>query len=133
MPTIQRAVSPLVPEPPEGTWSNCLVVNGVAYVAGMTAWGRDRTTVDGADEYAQARTIFGKIRALLEAAGGGMADVVKVTIFVTDISKREEVWRARREFFSGNFPASTLVQIAALAHPSLKVEIEAVAHIGAGE
>jgi 2-iminobutanoate/2-iminopropanoate deaminase len=133
MPVIERAISSLAPEPPDGTWSNCLVVNGIAYVAGMTALGRDRTAVDGADEYAQARVIFGKIRALLKAAGGSMADVVKVTIFVTDISKREEVWRARREFFSGNFPASTLVQIAALAHPSLKVEIEAVAHIGAGE
>jgi len=54
-----------------------------------------------------------------------------VTIFVTDISRREEVWRARREFFTGNFPASTLVQVAALADPSLKVEIEAVAHISA--
>jgi 2-iminobutanoate/2-iminopropanoate deaminase len=133
MSTIHRVVSPLVAEPPEGTWSNCLLVNGIAYVAGMTAWGRDRTSVDAADEYEQARTIFGKIRALLEAAGGTMADVVKVTIFVTDISKREEVWRARREFFSGDFPASTLVQAAALAHPSLKVEIEAVAHIGAGK
>jgi 2-iminobutanoate/2-iminopropanoate deaminase len=133
MSNIHRVVSPLVAEPPEGTWSNCLVVNGIAYVAGMTAWGRDRTSVDAADEYEQARIIFGKIRALLEAAGGTMADVVKVTIFVTDISKREEVWRARREFFSGDFPASTLVQAAALAHPALKVEIEAVAHIGAGK
>jgi enamine deaminase RidA (YjgF/YER057c/UK114 family) len=43
------------------------------------------------------------------------------------------VWRARREFFTGNFPASTLVQVAALADPSLKVEIDAVAHIGAGK
>jgi enamine deaminase RidA (YjgF/YER057c/UK114 family) len=60
-----------------------------------------------------------------------MADVTKVTIFVTDITRREEVWRARREFFTGNFPASTLVQVAALADPSLKVEIEAVAHISA--
>ena len=61
-----------------------------------------------------------------------MADVVKVTIFVTDITQRGKVWRARREFFTGNFPASTLVQVAALAEPSLKVEIEAIAHIGAG-
>jgi enamine deaminase RidA (YjgF/YER057c/UK114 family) len=43
------------------------------------------------------------------------------------------VWQARREFFTDNFPASTLVQVAALANPSLKVEIEAVAHIGAGQ
>jgi enamine deaminase RidA (YjgF/YER057c/UK114 family) len=62
-----------------------------------------------------------------------MADIVKVTIFVTDIGQREQVWRARQEFFTGNFPASTLVQVAALADPSLKVEIEAVAHIGAGK
>jgi enamine deaminase RidA (YjgF/YER057c/UK114 family) len=126
MSEIVRVVSPEVPEPQAGTWSNCLVVNGVAYVAGMTAGGSE------GDEYAQAKVIFTKIRHLLEAAGGSMADVVKVTIFVTDITQREKVWRARREFFTGNFPASTLVQVAALANPSLKVEIEAVAHIGAG-
>jgi 2-iminobutanoate/2-iminopropanoate deaminase len=126
MSKIVRAVSPEVAEPPAGTWSNCLVVNGVAFLAGMTAGGFE------GDEYAQAKVIFTKIRNLLAAAGGSMADVVKVTIFVTDITQREKVWRARREFFTGNFPASTLVQVAALANPSLKVEIEAVAHIGAG-
>jgi enamine deaminase RidA (YjgF/YER057c/UK114 family) len=85
------------------------------------------------DEYAQSTAIFTKIRHLVEAAGGTMADIVKVTIFVTDISQREKVWQARREFFTGNFPASTLVQVAALADPSIKVEIEAVAHIGASQ
>jgi 2-iminobutanoate/2-iminopropanoate deaminase len=127
MSKIVRAVSPEVPEPPAGTWSNCLVVNGIAYLAGMTAGGAE------GDEYAQAKVIFGKIKHLVEAAGGSMADIVKVTIFVTDITQREKVWQARREFFSGNFPASTLVQVAALANPSLKVEIEAVAHIGASQ
>src|SRR5690242_9334240 len=125
--SISRVISPEVSEPPAGTWSNCLVVNEIAYLAGMTARGGAEL-----DEYAQAKAIFTKIRHLLEAAGGGMADVVKVTIFVTDISQREKVWQARREFFSGNFPASTLVQVAALATPALKVEINAVAHIGAG-
>jgi len=129
MSSITRATTPEVPEPAPGTWSNCLVADGVAYVAGMTA----RGTGTGGDEYAQAKEIFGKIRHLLEAAGGGMGDVVKVTIFVTDITQREKVWQARREFFSGNFPTSTLVQVAALADPSLKVEINAVAHIGAGK
>jgi 2-iminobutanoate/2-iminopropanoate deaminase len=125
MSKIERVVSPDVSEPPAGTWSNCLIVNGVAYLAGMTAGGAE------GDEYAQAKVIFTKIRHLVEAAGGSMADIVKVTIFVTDITQREKVWQARREFFTGNFPASTLVQVAALANPSLKVEIEAVAHIGA--
>jgi 2-iminobutanoate/2-iminopropanoate deaminase len=125
MSNIVRVISPEVSEPAAGTWSNCLVVGGIAYLAGMTARGAE------GDEYAQAKVIFTKIRHLVEAAGGSMADIVKVTIFVTDIGQREKVWQARREFFTGNFPASTLVQVAALAEPSLKVEIEAVAHIGA--
>ena len=128
MSNIKRAVSPHVPEPAPGTWSNCLVIGNVAYLAGMTARGADL-----ADEYSQAKAIFTKIQHLVEAAGGSMADIVKVTIFVTDISQREKVWQARREFFTGDFPASTLVQVAALADPSLKIEIEAVAHIGASK
>jgi 2-iminobutanoate/2-iminopropanoate deaminase len=122
---IVRATSSEVSEPPAGTWSNCLVANGVAYLAGMTA--------RGDDEYAQAKAIFTKIKHLVEAAGGSMSDIVKVTIFVTDIKEREKVWRARQEFFTGNFPASTLVEVAALADPSLKVEIESVAYIGASQ
>ncbi len=128
MTSIVRAISPNVGEPAPGTWSNCLVANGIAYVAGMTASGGDLS-----DEYTQAKAIFAKIKNLVEAAGGAMADIVTVTIFVTDISQREKVWEARREVFTGNFPASTLVQVAALATPALKVEINAVAHIGAGQ
>jgi 2-iminobutanoate/2-iminopropanoate deaminase len=125
--SILRATSSAVPEPQPGTWSNCLVAGGIAYIAGMTGRGSGEI----GDEYVQAKAIFTKIRHLVEAAGGTMADVTKVTIFVTDITQREKVWQARREFFAGNFPASTLVQVAALADPALKVEIEAVAHIGA--
>ena len=128
MSQIVRATTPEVPEPAPGTWSNCLVAGGIAYVAGMTASGGDLS-----DEYTQAKAIFTKIRHLVEAAGGNMTDIVTVTIFVTDISQREKVWQARREFFTGNFPASTLVQVTALADPSLKVEINAVAHIGASK
>ena len=125
MSSIVRVASPDVPEPPPGRWSNCLVVDGIAYFAGATA--------PGADEYAQSKAIFAKIKHLVEAAGGAMADIVKVTIFVTDIKNREGVWKARQEVFTGNFPASTLVQVAALATPEIKVEIEAVAHIGASK
>ena len=132
MPQIQRITSPAVTEPPPGLWSNCLVAGGIAYVSGMTARSRgDFGAVEGDGAYAQAKVIFAKIRDLVRAAGGEMADVVKITIYVTDIRDRKEVWRARQEFFTGNFPASTLVQVAALAEPAMKVEIEAVAHIGA--
>ena len=85
------------------------------------------------DEYEQAKQIFGKIKGMVEAAGGTMADVVKVTIYVTDIKNNTKVWAARREFFTGNFPASTLVEVSALAAPEILVEIEAIAHIGKGQ
>ncbi len=120
-----RVTHPDVAEPPPETWSNCLVAGNQIFVAGMTA--RDGAEILADDEYGQARAIFGKIARLLEAAGASMADVVKVVIYVTDISRREEVWRARREFFRGDFPVSTLVEVSALAMPELKVEIEAIA------
>src|SRR5262245_43983944 len=132
MSKITRVVSDKVNEPPPGLWSNCLVVDGIAYVSGMTARSRsDFEAIDGAGAYEQAKIIFAKIRDMLRAAGGDLSDVVKVTIYVTDILERKEVWRARQEVFTGNFPASTLVQVAALAEPAMKVEIEAVAHVGA--
>jgi 2-iminobutanoate/2-iminopropanoate deaminase len=130
--TIRRVTSPAVPEPPPERWSNCLVVDGIAYVAGMTARGTDAATLATMDEYDQARQIFGKIKHMVEAADGTMADVVKVIIYVTDISNNTKVWKARAEFFKGNFPVSTLVQVAALAAPEILVEIEAIAHIGKG-
>lgn len=124
--------SPDVPEPPPERWSNCLVCDGIAYVSGMTARGTDPDKLKAMDEYAQAKLIFGKIKGMVEAAGGAMADVVKVTIYVTDIANNTKVWAARKEFFSGNFPASTLVEVSALAAPEILVEIEAIAHIGKG-
>jgi len=131
MPKKTRVQSPQVPEPPPQTWSNCLVVGNQVFIAGMTA--RTGATVVGGDSmYEQARAIFAKIKHLMEAAGGKMDDVVKVLIFVTDIKRREEVWKARREAFSGDFPVSTLVEARALAAPDLLVEVEATAILGGG-
>lgn len=127
----QRFISPKVGEPPAKTWSNCLKVGDHVFIAGMTA--REGTTVVGGDDmYQQAKAIFTKIGHLMEAAGGKPDDIVKVVIYVTDIKRREEVWKARAELFSGDFPVSTLVEVRALAMPELLVEVEAIAILGAG-
>ncbi len=125
----QRIYSEQVAEPKPRLWSNCLRVGDVAYVSGMTARAKDGETVLG-EEYEQSKVIFGKIRDLVEAAGGKMDDVVKMTIFVTNIAKNTEVWRARSEFFNGDFPACSLVEVSNLAKPEILVEIEAIAHLG---
>ncbi len=132
MNAIERITSPLVPEPGPGRFSNCLQVNGIAYPSGMT--GEDpATNALPASTYARAQHSFRKLIALVEAAGGRAADIVKLTVFLTDISIAEvlQVQKARGEVFSGDFPASTLVQVAALFAPAMKVEIEGIAHIGA--
>ncbi len=126
-----RITSEHVAEPQPETWSNCKVVGDQIFVSGMVSGYQDGEIAGGNDMYMQSRLIFEKIQHLMTAAGGVMADIAKVTIFVTDITQREEVWRARREFFSGDFPCSTLVEVAALAVPGLLVEIEAVGVLGA--
>ena len=129
MDTQRRVSSPHVPEPLPETWSNCLVVGNQIFIAGMTC--RTGDEVVGGDSMAdQARAIFAKIQHLMEAAGGHMDDIVKVVIYVTDIKRREEVWAARREVFSGDFPVSTLVEVSALASPELLVEIESIGVLG---
>ncbi len=130
---IRRITSAIAPEPPPERWSNCLLVDGIAYISGMVALMGDEAALAALDEYDQAKACFAKIRGLVEAAGGTMDDVVKISMFVTDIGNGgDKIWRARREFFTGNFPASTMVEVRALASPKTLIEIEAVAHIGKG-
>lgn len=127
--TKKRIRAAAVGEPPEGTWSNCLVVGRHVYIAGMTSRSEEFNRIVGETAYDQAKAIFSKIEALIEAAGGTMADIVKVNVFLTDINDREQVWKARREFFAGDFPVSTLLEISKLVHPEMLVEIEAVGYL----
>jgi 2-iminobutanoate/2-iminopropanoate deaminase len=132
MDKMRRISSPAVPEPAPKTWSNCKVVGNQVYIAGMISRAADGSIAGGSSPYEQAKIIFAKIKALMEAAGGKIDDVIKVNIFVTDITRREEVWKARAEVFSGDFPCSTLVEVSGLAQPEVLVEVEAVGFISAG-
>jgi 2-iminobutanoate/2-iminopropanoate deaminase len=125
-----RIYSKDVAEAPPGRWSNAIRAGEFLFISGQVSRANDGKTIDGKGEYEQSKIIFTKIRNLVEAAGGTMDDVARVTIYVVDIKQNTEVWRARQEFFTGDFPASTLVQVAALGSPEVLVEIEAIAHLG---
>lgn len=125
----ERVISENVREPAPGLWSNCLKVGNQVFISGMTARQPDGETVIG-DEYEQSKIIFEKIKNLVEAAGGTMDNIIKMTIFVTNIVNNTEVWRARKEFFTGDFPACTLVEVKSLAKPEILLEIEALAILG---
>jgi 2-iminobutanoate/2-iminopropanoate deaminase len=127
---LRQITSPKLAEPPGGIYSNCIVVGNQVFLAGMTATPTDGSPAPN-DMVAQARLCFERIRIMLEAAGASMGDIVKMTIYVTDIGKRAEFSVARKEAFSGVFPCSTLVEVKGLVTPDLLVEIDATAIIGA--
>lgn len=124
-----RITSPHVAEAAPGLWSNCLVVNDSVYFSGLTSRANDGETIQGDDSYAQAKVIFSKMKYLIEAAGGQMDDIVTLTVFVTDMKHNQGVWQARREFFTGDFPACALVGVSTLAKPEILVEIQGQAHL----
>ncbi|MER6109400.1 RidA family protein [Streptomyces hirsutus] len=126
----KRFISDAVREPADKMWSNCLRVDDLIMISGMTARGQDGVSVLGDTAYDQSKVIFQKIKDLVEAAGAVMDDIVKMTIFVTDMGDNAGVWKARQEFFSGDFPACSLVEVSALAKPEILLEIEAIAVAG---
>jgi 2-iminobutanoate/2-iminopropanoate deaminase len=127
MSLLHRVRSPEVAEPPPGSFSQCLAAGDLIFISGQLARGEDGTIGGDGSMLSQATIAFGRVKALVEAAGAAMADIAKLTVFVTDISKRLEIGEARQKFFTGDFPCSTLVEVAALAAPGLLIEVEAIA------
>ena len=101
----------------------------VLHISGHVSQSADGTTVGQGDMAAQTRQVLENIKAVLASVKGTMADIAKVTVFVTDVSEIEAIHNVRSEFFEKPYPASTLVQVARLIDPDWLIEIEAVAVI----
>jgi enamine deaminase RidA (YjgF/YER057c/UK114 family) len=129
---IRKVTAPAAPEPCPGLFSNCLVVGDTIHISGQHAGLNDGSVGDGS-VLGQTREALRRVLALIRAAGGDAADVVKLTIYLTDMERRAEVSAARREVFKEPFPCSTLIGITALAAAGLLVEIDAIAVLGAGD
>jgi enamine deaminase RidA (YjgF/YER057c/UK114 family) len=108
-------------------YSRAVRVGNTIHVAGTTATGPDGQVLGRADPAEQARVILKKIGAALEQAGSSVRDVVRTRIYVTDISRWEEVGRAHGEVFRDIRPAATMVEVSRLIEPDMMVEIEAEA------
>ena len=112
---------------PISHFTDAVRAGGFLYVSGIVAVDGDGKLVGGDDVVAQTRQVLENMRAVLSAGGCGFADVVKVTIFLTDIDDRPKINPLRQEAFAAARPASTLVEVPRLAVPGAKVEIECVA------
>ncbi len=105
-------------------YSRVVVRGDAAWVSGTTSV-VDGVVVHPGDAAAQTRQALATIEEALERAGFTMADVVRTRMFVTDISRWEDVGRAHGEVFGELRPATSMVQVGALIDPALLVEIEA--------
>ncbi len=106
-------------------YSRAVKVGNVIEVSGTVASDENGVVVGEGDAYLQTKYIYQKIEAVLLRAGAEMKDVVRVRMFVTDISRWQEYGKAHSEFFKDIKPCNTMVEVSALIEPKYLVEIEA--------
>jgi enamine deaminase RidA (YjgF/YER057c/UK114 family) len=115
-------------DPP--TYAQAVKVTGaqtLLFLSGQVAYDRSGNVAHRGDIVGQAREVFRAIKAQVEAGGGTLANVVKLNTYLTDVRHRADILPVREEFFGKKLPASTLVGVAALAHPDWLIEVEAIA------
>jgi 2-iminobutanoate/2-iminopropanoate deaminase len=126
--TIDKFCAPGVFDP--ATYSQAVKVTearNILFLSGQVAYTAEGGVACRGDFVGQARGAFAAIKALVESQGGTMANIVKITTFVSDMRYRADLAPIREEFLGKKGPASTLVEVSALAHPDWMIEIEAIA------
>ncbi|MDH4021788.1 MAG: RidA family protein [Gammaproteobacteria bacterium] len=110
-------------------YSRAVRTGPLVFVSGTTASGADGNIVGIDDAYAQTKQILANITAALAAVGATPEHVVRTRIYVTDISRWEDIGRAHGELFGSIRPATAMVEVARLISPEILVEIEADAYV----
>ena len=109
--------------------SQAIKVGGLLFVSGQAGYDDEGKVVEGGF-LAQGEQAFSNLRRALEAGGASLKDVVKVTIFVTDMQAQfKDVVELRRRFWSAPYPADTIAEVKGLYDPSVMIEIEAIAAV----
>lgn len=115
---------------PSGHFSHATTVEArgrLVFISGMTAHTPDGGIAGVGDPEAQTRQVCENLQAAVEEAGGTLADICRVDVYVRNMEHFEAVHRVRREYFEPPLPASTMVEVTKMTHPDYLVEISAIA------
>lgn len=112
--------------PPISHYTDAVRFGNLLFISGLAPVDAEMNVVS-TDVAEQTRSLFEQMEKLLTAAGATFADVLRVTVYLTDVNDRTKINPVRQEFFGSTRPASTLIGVNELAIPGMKVEIEAIA------
>ena len=115
---------------PSGHFSQAIAVQDpgqLLFISGMTARRSDGSVVGVGDVASQTRQVCENLRTVVETAGGTLADLVRVDVFVRNIEHFDEVHAVRRLYFPDPPPASTMLEVSKMVHPDMLIEINAIA------
>lgn len=102
-------------------------VGDLVFISGQASIDEHGQIVGVGDFDAQAKQVLANLRRVLEAGGSSLDQVIKVTIFLTDMKNFPKVVELRSRYFTKPYPADTIVEVSSLAFPELEIEIEAIA------
>jgi 2-iminobutanoate/2-iminopropanoate deaminase len=112
--------------PPISHYCDAVRFGDLLFISGVPPTDAKGNLVGGGDVAEQTRQVFRNMKRVLDAAGAGFADILKVTVYLLDVEDRAKINPVRKEYFGAARPASTLIGVRELAIPGMKVEIEAV-------
>ena len=112
--------------PPISHYCDAVQFGDLLFISGVPPTDASGKLVGGDDVVAQTRQVFKNMKLVLDAAGAGFADILKVTVYLLDVNDRSKINPVRQEYFGTARPASSLIGIKELVVPNMKIEIEAV-------
>jgi reactive intermediate/imine deaminase len=112
--------------PPVSHYTDAVQFGNLLFISGLAPLDAEGKLVGDDDPAAQTRKIFESMQLILNEVGAGFSNVLRVTVYLTNIEDRPKINPVRQEFFGDTRPASTLVEVSALVVPGMRVEIEAV-------
>lgn len=130
----QQVVSPRLAKP-SGHFSHAtkVVARGtLVFISGMVAKRADGSIAGVGDIEAQTRQVCENLKAAVEEAGGTLDDICRVDVFVRNMEYFETIHKVRREYFKGDAPASTMVEVSKMTSPDYLIEINAIAALPEG-